>query len=201
MDSAAGSLKYARDKRTQAVLPVFGKILNTMDVELNKVVKNTKIQDILKALRCGIGEEFDIEKLRYHKIIISADSDVDGSHIQLLYMTFFYKYLREIIDSGYLYIADPPLFRVKKGKKITYLYTAEELKEFDTRGATVNRFKGLGEMSIDSLEETLINRDTRKLIQVKLEDAEKAEEMLMITMGNDPALRRELLLEDGDLVV
>lgn len=197
MDSAAGSAKQARDRRTQAILPVFGKILNVEKARLTTVLKSDKLADILKALRCGIGETFDIKKLRYHKIIIMSDADVDGFHIQCLHLTFFYRYLKPLIENGHVYIAIPPLFKVQKGKKVTYLYSNEELEAFDTEGATIQRYKGLGEMNADQLWETTMDPNNRKLIQVTINDLESAEEYFSICMGNDVEARKEFITENA----
>ena len=195
-DSAGGSAKQARDRKTQAVLPVFGKILNVEKTNTHKVLTSEKLIDMLKALRCGIGDDFDIDRLRYHKIILMSDADVDGYHIQCLNMTLFYRYLKPIIDKGYLYIAVPPLYKLQKGKEIIYLYNDKELSEFDTDGYSIQRYKGLGEMNADQLWETTMNPETRKLIQVVINDIETADETFSIYMGDNTQLRKEILFNN-----
>ncbi|PTY92983.1 DNA gyrase/topoisomerase IV subunit B [Heyndrickxia sporothermodurans] len=197
-DSAAGSAKQARDRKTQAILPVFGKILNVEKSRFDSVLKSEKIQDVLKALKCGIADTFDINKLRYHKIIIMSDADVDGAHIQCLNMTFFYRYLRPIIEAGYLYMAVPPLYKVTKGKNITYCYSDAELETTDTEGASVQRFKGLGEMNPEQLWETTMDPETRKLVQVTIDDIESAEEYFSLCMGNDIDSRKAFIIENAE---
>lgn len=197
-DSAAGSAKMARDRKTQAILPVFGKILNVEKSRLDAVLKNPKLQDILKALKCGISDSFDIEKLRYDKIIIMSDADVDGEHIQCLNMTFFYRYLKPLIENGHLYMAVPPLYKVQKGKNITYLYSNSELERTDTEGCSIQRFKGLGEMNSDQLWDTTMNPETRKLIQVTIEDIESTEEYFALCMGNDVESRKTFILDNAE---
>lgn len=199
-DSAGGSAKQARDRRTQAILPVFGKILNVEKTRQDQVLKNQKLQDILKALGCGIGDKFDISRLRYHKIIIMTDADTDGHHIQCLYLTFFYRYLRELIEKGYVYIAMPPLYRVTKGKTVQYAYDDEELSKLDTEKAVITRYKGLGEMNPDQLWETTMNPETRKLVQITIEDAEIADEYFSMLMGDNVGSRKEFIIENADYV-
>lgn len=199
-DSAGGSAKQARDRRTQAILPVFGKILNVEKTRQDQVLKNQKLQDVLKALGCGIGDKFDISRLRYHKIIIMTDADTDGHHIQCLYLTFFYRYLRELIEKGYVYIAMPPLYRVTKGKIVQYAYDDEELSKLDTEKAVITRYKGLGEMNPDQLWETTMNPETRKLVQITIEDAETADEYFSMLMGDNVGSRKEFIIENADYV-
>jgi len=203
-DSAAGSCKSARCRKTQAILPVFGKILNSEKSRYELVITNPKLLDMLKALKCNIGEDFNIEKLRYHKIILMSDADVDGAHIQCLNLVFFYRYLRPIIEAGYLYIACPPLFKLSKkvGKKeeVIYLFSKEELEAFDTEGYTVQRYKGLGEMNPDQLWDTTMNPETRKLVRVTISDYELAEEYLSLCMGPNVEARKAFIMENGSLV-
>lgn len=198
-DSAGGSAKQARDRKIQAILPVFGKVLNAEKTSYDKVYKSMKILEMVKALKCGIGEEFNIDKLRYHKIIIMSDADVDGGHIQCLHMAFFYRYLKPIIENGYLYAACPPLFKVtkKSGKKeeVTYLYTKEELDAFDTEGCSVQRYKGLGEMNPEQLWETTMNPETCRMLQITIDDCEAAEESLAVCMGSNVEARKKFILE------
>ena len=198
-DSAGGSAKMARDRRTQAILPIFGKILNAGKKKAEAVVKSVKLADMVKALRTGIGDEFNIDNLRYHKIILMADADADGGHIQCLHITNFYQTMRPLIEKGYVYAACPPLYKVTNTKKkkdnITYLYTKEELDSTDTSGCIVQRYKGLGEMSSEQLWDTTMNPETRRLVQITIDDIEKAEESLNLLMGNDVQARRKFLLE------
>lgn len=199
-DSAGGSLKSARDRRTQAILPVFGKILNVKKSNLADVLKNPKLLDLLKALKCGIAEEFDIEKLRYHKIILASDADVDGAHIATLFITFFYLYLREIIEAGYLYLSLPPLYKIEKGKVKRYAYSDAEKDQILAEmggNANVQRYKGLGEMMPEQLWETTMDPEVRTLIQVTVEDAEAALEILDICMGEKVEPRRNFIVENA----
>lgn len=194
-DSAGGSACEARDRRTQAVLPVFGKILNVEKARVSKVISNPKLQDLIKALRCGIDDSFDIKKLRYHKIILLADADVDGFHIQCLNLTLFFRHLRPLIDEGHLYLAVPPLYAIKKNKKIEYAYTDQEMRKKATKDAHITKFKGIGEMDPDQLWETTMNPETRKLIQVTAEDIEAAESAFTVCMGENVELRRKFIVE------
>ena len=199
-DSAAGTAKKARDRKTQAVLPIFGKINNPYNINLADIFKSTKLKDALGAFGTDIGENFNIEKLNYHKIIIMSDADVDGLHIQTLWIAFFYRFLRPIIENGHLYLSCPPLFKVTKNKKeYKYCYSIEEkdqaLLELGSK-SDVQRYKGLGEMKQQDLGDSTMNKENRILIQVTCEDAEKAENMLNICMGDDASLRKSLLLND-----
>lgn len=198
-DSAAGTAKEGRDRNIQAILPVFGKINNVEKIKLDKALDSVKIREIFKALKCGAGDEFDLEKLRYHKIIIMADADVDGSHIQCLYITLFFKFLRPIIEEGHLYLACPPLFAIKKGKDVTYAYSDEERDQILEQlgdGCTVSRFKGLGEMDSEQLWETTMDPENRTLIQVDIDDALLAEQIINTCMGEDVVPRREFIMEN-----
>lgn len=199
-DSAGGSCKKARDAKTQAILPVFGKINNVEGMSLDKVLSSVKLQDVFNALGAGVGEDFDINKLRYHKIIIAADADDDGLHIQTLWITFFYRFLRPVIENGHLYISCPPLFKVVKDKQThKYCYTIAEkdqlLEEWGSR-CKVYRYKGLGEMEAADLKESTMNKDSRVLLQVNIEDLEYDETVISACMGEDASLRRELILDE-----
>jgi len=196
-DSAGGSAKQGRDRSFQAILALWGKMLNTEKARVDKVLNNDKIQPIILALGAGIGQEFDVSKLRYHKIIIMADADVDGAHISTLLMTFFYRYMRPVIEHGYLYIAMPPLFLLRKGKQKTYVYTEEERdrvwKEMGEKGVIIQRYKGLGEMNAEQLWETTMDPECRKMISVRMDDAIEADRMFTILMGDEVEPRREFI--------
>jgi len=194
-DSAGGSAKQGRDRQTQAILPLKGKILNVEKAPIHKIVKSEEIKNIILALGCGFEDDFDISKLRYHRIIIMTDADVDGSHIRTLLLTLFYRYMREIIERGYLYIAQPPLYRVRKGKVVRYAYTDEELGKIlaEMGEADVQRYKGLGEMNPEQLWETTMNSETRTLKKVTIEDAAIADELFSILMGENVEPRREFI--------
>lgn len=205
-DSAGGSCKKARDAKTQAILPVFGKINNVEDASLEDIIKSPKLKEVITALGCGVGTDFNIDNLKYHHIIIAADADDDGLHIQTLWITFFFRFLRPIIENGYLYISCPPLFKVEKNKKeFRYCYTIEEkdqaLSEMGAK-CTVTRYKGLGEMEAVDLKHSTMNKDSRVLIQVNIEDLEFDESIVSTCMGDNVALRKELILEEeiGELM-
>ncbi len=196
-DSAGGSAKQARDRRFQAILPLKGKILNVEKARLHKILTNTEIQAIIAASGTGIGEEFDIEKARYHKAIIMTDADVDGAHIRTLILTFFFRYLREMIEAGYVYIAQPPLYRITCEKKDYYAYNDGEMEElsqrFNGKKCDIQRYKGLGEMNAEQLWETTMNPEQRILMQVNLEDAIVADEIFNTLMGDDVEARRHFI--------
>ncbi len=203
-DSAGGSAKQARKRDFQAILPVFGKILNVEKARLTKILNSDKLSLIVAALGTGIGEDFNIEKIRYKKIILMADSDVDGSHIKTLQLTFFYRYMREIIEAGYLYIAQPPLYMIKKGKEKWYAQDdkakdalIKELKQKDPNlkesDLVIQRYKGLGEMNPEQLWETTMNPETRKIVQVTIEDAVEADKTFTILMGEEVEPRKEFI--------
>lgn len=203
-DSAGGSAKQGRDRTFQAILPLRGKILNVEKARLDKIFKNVEIQTLITAIGTNIGEEFDIQKTRYHKIIIMTDADVDGAHIRTLLLTFFYRYMEELITAGYIYIAKPPLYKLKKGKKELYVYTEiekeEKLKEFK-EGVTLQRYKGLGEMNPTQLWETTMNPETRIIVKVTLEDAVYADELFTTLMGEQVEPRREFIQDHALEVV
>ena len=201
-ESAGGSAKQARDRRFQAVLPIRGKIINVEKSGLIRVLKNQEIKAIISAIGAGIGKNFDISKVRYKKVIIMTDADIDGAHIRTLLLTFFYRYMKPLIENGCLYIAQPPLYRIKKGKKVYYAYSDSELKSILSRigNAEVQRYKGLGEMNPDQLWETTMNPQNRVLIKVTLEDAKKADELFRILMGEDVERRRKFIIEHARCV-
>jgi DNA gyrase subunit B len=195
--SAGGSAKQGRDRRFQAILPLGGKILNTERAHLDRIVKFEEIKDLIVALGAGIGESIDYKKVRYHRIIIMTDADVDGQHITTLVLTFFYRHMPEIIEKGYLYIAQPPLFKVKIGRENYYTYTEEEkdklIKEKGNGNVTVQRFKGLGEMNPSQLWETTMDPKTRSLKKVEIEDAEEADRMFTMLMGREVPPRKKYI--------
>jgi len=196
-DSAGGSAKQGRDRKYQAILPLWGKMLNTEKSRLDKVLNNDKIQPVITALGAGIANEFDLSKLRYNKIIIMADADVDGAHIATLLMTFFFRYMRPLVDNGHIYLAQPPLFSVKKGKKIKYVQTEEErdlaVKEFGGQNLKIQRYKGLGEMNPEQLWETTLNPEKRTLVSIKIDDAVEADKMFTTLMGSEVEPRRNFI--------
>ena len=198
--SAAGPAKSARDSVTQAILPIRGKILNVEKARLAKALQNTEIQDIFTAMGTGIGEDFDIEKSRYHKIVLLADADVDGAHIRTLLLTLLFRHMRPLIDYGYVYIAQPPLYRVKVGSKVHYLKDDLALNEFKKEHPKVKptRFKGLAEMNAQELWDTTMNPATRTLLQVEMEDAARAEETFVTLMGDDVASRKAFIQQNAD---
>ncbi len=192
-DSAGGSAKEGRDNRIQAILPLWGKMLNVEKARIDKVIGNDKLTPVVTALGTGIGEEFNIEKLRYHKIVIMADADVDGQHIRTLLLTFFFRYMRDLIDGGYIYIAQPPLFKVSKGKRHEYAFSDEQRDAFLEemgQNCDVQRYKGLGEMDPEQLWETTMDPVTRTMLRVTLEDAMEADETFSILMGDKVEPRR-----------
>lgn len=199
-DSAGGSAKQARDKRFQAILPIRGKILNVEKANPHKVFNSEEISVIITALGTGIGEHFSEEKLRYGKIIIMCDADVDGQHIKTLLLTFFFRYMTKLIKEGRIYVAVPPLYKIRKANKITYVYSEEELKKQISRGKTeVQRFKGLGEMNPDQLWETTMNPKTRILKKITLEDAAEADRVFSILMGSEVEPRKRFIEENAKL--
>ncbi|MDO4846954.1 MAG: DNA topoisomerase (ATP-hydrolyzing) subunit B [Clostridiaceae bacterium] len=202
-DSAGGSAKEGRDNRIQAILPLWGKMLNVEKARIDKVIGNDKLTPVVLALGTGIGDEFDIEKIRYHKIVIMADADVDGQHIRTLLLTFFFRYMRPLIDEGYVYIAQPPLFKLSKGKRHEYAYSDEERdKLIEEMGGScdVQRYKGLGEMDPEQLWETTMDPATRIMLRVTLEDAMEADETFSILMGDKVEPRREFIEKNAKYV-
>ena len=194
-DSAGGSAKQGRDSNIQAILPLWGKMLNVEKARADRIYGNDKLMPVVTALGTGIGDEFDINKVRYHKIFIMADADVDGSHICTLMLTFFFRYMRPLIEHGYVYVAQPPLFKLQKGSTVKYAYNEDEMKQLSAEmpGAKVNRYKGLGEMNPDQLWETTMNPDNRMIVQIKIEDAERADEAFSILMGEQVEPRKEFI--------
>ena len=204
-DSAGGSAKMGRNRQFQAILPLWGKMLNVEKTRLEKVLANEKMHPIIQALGASVGNDFAVDKLRYHKIIIMADADVDGSHIRTLLLTFFFRYMQPLIENGHVYLAMPPLFKLSLGKQFTYVYDESERDEVMTRWGgdekiNIQRYKGLGEMNPDQLWETTMNPDTRNIKQVKLEDFVAADEMFNTLMGEDVPPRRKFI-EDNALAV
>ena len=202
-DSAGGSAKQGRERKYQAILPLWGKMLNVEKARIDKVYSNEKLQPVVMALGAGIGDDFDESKLRYHKCIIMADADVDGSHIRTLLLTFFFRYLRPLVDGGYVYIACPPLYKVYKGDEAYYAYDDKEVeqikKDHNWDAPSIQRFKGLGEMSSEQLWETTMNPMTRKLLKVTLEDAQAADETFTLLMGDQVEPRKEFIQQNAKL--
>jgi DNA gyrase subunit B len=196
-DSAGGSAKQGRDREFQAILPLRGKILNVEKARMDKILKNNEILALITAIGTGIGEEFEIEKARYHKIIIMTDADVDGEHIRTLLLTFFFRYMRPLIEEGYLHIAQPPLYKLSKGKQVIYAYTErerlEKIKEMGETGIGMQRYKGLGEMNPNQLWETTMDPDNRMTLKVTVDDAVEADELFTILMGEKVEPRREFI--------
>ncbi|MBQ3242587.1 MAG: DNA topoisomerase (ATP-hydrolyzing) subunit B [Oscillospiraceae bacterium] len=199
-DSAGGSAKQGRDRKFQAILPLWGKMLNVEKARIDKVYGNDKLMPVITALGCGIGQDFDVSKIRYGKVIIMADADVDGSHIRTLLLTFFFRFMRPLIEHGHVYLAQPPLYKVARGKKVRYAYSDEErdaaVRELygdDDVKKDIQRYKGLGEMDPEQLWETTMNPETRIMKKVTLEDAVKADEIFTILMGDKVEPRREFI--------
>ncbi|HCA04898.1 MAG TPA: DNA topoisomerase IV subunit B, partial [Ruminococcaceae bacterium] len=202
-DSAGGSAKGGRDRRIQAILPLWGKMLNVEKARIDKVYGNDKLMPVITALGTGIGEEFDLEKLRYDKVIIMADADVDGSHIRTLLLTFFFRYMKPLIEAGHVYIAQPPLYRISKGKEHKYAYSDLERDQIlaSIEGKTeIQRYKGLGEMDSEQLWETTMNPESRLMLRVELSDAEAADETFTILMGDKVEPRREFIEQNAKYV-
>ena len=203
-DSAGGSAKQGRDRRFQAILPLRGKILNVEKARLNRILENAEIRAMITAFGTGTGNDYDESKLRYNKIICMSDADVDGSHIRILLLTFLFRFMRPLIENGHVYAAQPPLYKVSRGKEDVYLYSDEELdawfEENGRKGTTLQRYKGLGEMNPDQLWETTMNPEHRILLQMKMEDAIEADKLFSQLMGEDPDLRRKFIEENATLV-
>ena len=203
-DSAGGSAKQGRDNKFQAILPLRGKILNVEKARLDKILSSEEIKMMITAFGTGIGEEFDIKKLRYGKIIIMTDADVDGAHIRTLLLTFFYRYMKELIENGHIYIAQPPLYKITKNRKEHYVYSDNELEELlDEIGRTnysIQRYKGLGEMNPEQLWDTTMDPETRILLKVSIEDAVAADEIFTTLMGDRVEPRREFIETNAKLV-
>ena len=204
-DSAGGSAKQGRDRKFQAILPLWGKMLNVEKSRADKIYNNDKLQPVILAVGAGIGADFDITKIRYGKVIIMADADVDGAHIRTLLLTFFFRYMRPLIENGNVYLAQPPLYKLaRKGMKDVYCYSDDELTqkldELGRDGMNIQRYKGLGEMNPEQLWETTMNPETRTMVQVTVEDAIKADEIFTVLMGDDIAPRRQFIEENAKFV-
>ena len=204
-DSAGGSAKMGRDRRIQAILPLRGKILNVEKARLDRVLSSDTIRSMITAFGTGIGEDFDINKLRYHKIVIMTDADVDGGHIRILMLTFLYRYLKPLIEGGFVYAAQPPLYLLKHGKEEHYLYSDEELDDLRTKlgeGAkySIQRYKGLGEMNADQLWETTMDPEHRILNRIELDEAMEADMIFDVLMGEKVEPRREFIQENAKYV-
>ncbi len=203
-DSAGGTAKQCRDRRFQAILPLRGKILNVEKARLNHVLTNEEIKAMITAFGGGVGTEFNPEKLRYDKIICMTDADVDGAHIRILLLTFFYRFMPGLIESGHVYSAMPPLYKLQKGKQIAYCYSeaekAAKVEEMGSKGLDVQRYKGLGEMDKDQLWDTTMNPEHRGLIQIQMKDAIEADKIFTVLMGDAPELRRKFIEENAKLV-
>ena len=201
-DSAGGSTKSGRDSRTQAILPLRGKILNVEKARLDRILNNNEIRSMVTAFGTGIGAEFDLSKARYHKIIIMTDADVDGAHIRTLLLTFFYRFMRPLVEAGYVYIAQPPLYKLQQGKEKYYVFNDRELEQLKARlnqtpKWSISRYKGLGEMNADQLWETTMNPEHRTMMQVTLDDAIEADQTFEMLMGDIVENRRQFIEENA----
>ena len=204
-DSAGGSAKQGRDRHFQAILPLRGKILNVEKARLDKILSNNEVRAMITALGTGISEDFDLSKARYHKLVIMTDADVDGAHIRTLLLTFFFRYMRPLVEAGYVYIAQPPLFKVQQGKNISYAYNDHELNEImktipANAKPILQRYKGLGEMNPTQLWETTMDPSTRTLLQVTLTDAMEADETFEMLMGDKVEPRRNFIQDNARYV-
>ena len=204
-DSAGGSAKQGRDSRTQAILPLRGKILNVEKARLDRIFSNAEIRSMITAFGTGIGEEFDISKSRYHKIVIMTDADVDGAHIRILLLTFFFRYFKPLVEGGYIYAAQPPLYKIEYGKTVKYLYSDDELNDYlatipEGTKTSLQRYKGLGEMDYDQLWETTMNPENRTLLQITIDDAMMADQVLTELMGEEVEPRREFIEQNAKFV-
>jgi len=202
-NSAGGTAKSGRDRNYQAILPLRGKILNVEKTRLARALENVEINTMITAFGCGIYENCDPEKLRYDKIVIMTDADVDGSHIQILMLTFFYRFMRPLIETGHIYLAQPPLYKIQRGKQVTYYYTEEEKEQGVAgmeKGFDIQRYKGLGEMDADQLWETTMNPETRTLKRVTMKDAVSCNEIFDLLMGDRPEGRREFIEQNATRV-
>ena len=202
-DSAGGSAKQGRDRRFQAILPLWGKMLNVEKSRIDKVYSNEKLLPVITAVGAGVGDDFDVSKIRYGKVVIMADADVDGAHIRTLLLTFFFRYMRPLIQEGHVYIAQPPLYKVYKGKKLKYAYNDEDLKAAleEIPDASIQRYKGLGEMNPEQLWETTMDPERRVMLRVDLEDARRADEIFTLLMGDKVEPRREFIEEHAKTVI
>jgi DNA gyrase subunit B len=203
-DSAGGTAKQGRDRRFQAILPLRGKILNVEKARLNRILENAEIKSMITAFGCGISDDFDESRLRYNKIICMTDADVDGSHIRILLLTFFFRFMRPLIEQGHVYIAQPPLYKVSKGRQELYCYSDKELNDIleklGRKGCELQRYKGLGEMNAEQLWTTTMSPESRTLLQVTMEDAFAADEIFAVLMGELPELRRQFIEANANLI-
>ena len=201
-DSAGGSAKQGRNSEYQAILPLRGKVLNVEKARLDRVLGNKEIISMIRAFGTGVGDEFNIDMARYHKIVIMTDADVDGAHIRTLLLTFFYRFMKPLIEHGYVYIAQPPLYKIAQSKRVEYAYSDEELQKIletfpKTSKPTIQRYKGLGEMNPEQLWETTMDPKVRTLLQVSLSDAIEADSVFSMLMGDDVEPRREFIEENA----
>ena len=204
-DSAGGSAKQGRNRRNQAILPLRGKILNVEKARIDKILANEEIKALITALGCGIGaDEFNADKVRYHKVIIMTDADIDGSHIRTLILTFFFRHMKDLIERGHVFIAQPPLYLVRKGKTEKYAYSDDEkaavVRQMGDDGISIQRYKGLGEMNPEQLWHTTMNPETRTLLQVEMEDAKECDHIFSTLMGDDIEPRRKFIQENATYV-